>query len=91
MDPLGTRAGMWGEAVPVADHPVPGRAGMLDCLTNEHNAFAIRLLQHAQFHVVSHRPTVPAAPASSVMGTTEWHWSLHRNAGFGARKCSLSI
>jgi len=40
---------------------------MLDCLTNEHNAFAIRLLQHAQFHVVSHRPTMSAVPALAVM------------------------
>ncbi len=64
---LGTRAGVWGEAVPVADHLVPRRAGMLDCLTNEHNAFAIRLLQHAQFHVVSHRPTMSAVPALAVM------------------------
>ena len=27
-------------------------AGLLECMTNEHNAFAIRLLQEAQFHVV---------------------------------------
>ena len=26
--------------------------GLLECMTNEHNAFAIRLLQEAQFHVV---------------------------------------
>ncbi|KAK9832651.1 hypothetical protein WJX81_007531 [Elliptochloris bilobata] len=26
--------------------------GLLECMTNEHNAFAVRLLQHAQFHVV---------------------------------------
>ena len=31
---------------------LPFLAGLLECMTNEHNAFAIRLLQEAQFHVV---------------------------------------
>lgn len=30
----------------------PASAGMLECLTAEHNAFAVRLLRQAQFHVV---------------------------------------
>ena len=69
---------MHGENMLHSSPPRLERAGLLECLTNEHNAFAVRLLQHAQFHIVSVPCLLPLPLTLSQYAGSAYHCEVEK-------------